>query len=190
MQLLEERIKKDGRIRKGGVLKVDGFLNRQLDPALLSALAEELGARFANAGVTQVLTIEPNAIALATLVAQRLGCTAVFAKKSSRPTTSKEVYSARVHSYTTGRDSEVLLPSRYLSSQDRVLVVDDFLINGSAMNALLDLVRAAGAVAVGAGVAIEYKNAKGGEWIRSQGVRVEALALVDSVDPVRGVCFA
>ena len=189
MQLLKDRIKKDGRIRERGVLKVDAFLNRQLDPALLLELAKEIGTRFGDAGVTRVLTIEPNAIALATFVAQQLGCMAVFAKKSNKPG-KPGTLSAKVHSYTTGIDSDVLLPERYLSSEDRVLVVDDFLINGSAMNALLDLVRAAGATAVGAAVAIEYKNAKGGAWIRSQGVRVEALVTVDKLDPESGVSFS
>ena len=189
MELLKERIKKDGRIGKSGVLKADAFLNRRLDPVLLDALAGELAARYREAGVTTVLTIEPNAIALATFVAAKLGCCAVFAKKSDKAAVKPDVLRAKVHSFTTGKDSDVLLPKKFLSSEDRVLVVDDFLINGSAMNALLDLCRAAGATAVGAGVAVEYKNAKGGAWIRSQGVRVEALATVDSIDPKTGVTF-
>lgn len=189
MKLLEDRIQKDGRIRESGALKLDGFLNRQLDPTLLSELGKEIACRFADARVTKVLTVEPNAIALAAFAAEALGCVAVFAKKSREAKVGAQTLSAKVHSYTTGQDSDVLLPKRYLSAEDRVLLLDDFLIHGSAMNALLELCRSAGATVVGAAVAVEYRNAKGGERIRTQGVRVEALSTVASVDPNRGVTF-
>ena len=189
MQLLRERIRTDGRVKEGGVLKVDNFLNHALDPKLLRALAVELAERFRACGVTRVLTIEPNAIALATFVAEELDCTAVFAKKSRNANLKAGVLRAKVHSYTTGQDSDVLLPARHLGAKDRVLIVDDFLINGSAMNALLELCREAKAEIMGAGVAIEYANAKGGAWIRSQGVRVEALTTVDRLDVKEGVTF-
>ena len=178
MKLLEERIKKDGEVRPGGILKVDSFLNHRIDPQLSFEMAQELKRRFEGEGVNKILTIEASGIALAIMTAYVFGCPMVFAKKSKTKNIADDVWSVEIESFTHGRTNTVLVSKEYLGPQDRVLIVDDFLATGAALRGLRDLVRQAGATVVGAGIAIEKVFQGGGNQLREEGMRVESLARI------------
>lgn len=181
MELLQQRILKDGRVLPGGVLKVDGFLNHQIDPALLYEMALELKRLYAGEKITKVLTIEASGIAIAALAGYVFGCPLVFAKKSKTKNISSDVYSVEVESFTHGNTNTVIVSKEYLKPEDRVLIVDDFLATGAALVGLKALAEQAGATVVGAGIAIEKVFQGGGEMLRSQGLRIESLARIASM---------
>ena len=182
MQLLEEAIKSRGTVYPGNILKVDGFLNHQIDPVILRAIGEEVYRLYKDAGVTKILTIEASGIAIAAICAQYFNVPMVFAKKSAFSNISKSVYKTVVHSYTHNRDYDVLVSKDYLKQNDTVLIIDDFLSNGAALTGLIDLVKQAGANLAGAAIAIEKRFQPGGKILRAQGVRIESLAIVESMD--------
>ncbi len=182
MQLLEDAIKSRGTVYPGNILKVDGFLNHQIDPYILRAIGEEVFRLYKDAGVTKILTIEASGIAIAAICAQFFNVPMVFAKKSASSNISKTVYKTTVHSYTHNRDYEVLVSKDYLKSDDVVLIIDDFLSNGAALTGLIDLVKQAGAALAGAAIAIEKRFQPGGKILRAQGVRIESLAIVESME--------
>lgn len=181
MQLLLDRIKRDGKIRKGNVLKVDSFLNHQMDIKLFSAIGEEFRRRFANENITKILTIEASGIGIACITAQFFDVPVVFAKKQQSKNIDGGVYTSKVESFTHGRVYDIIVAKDYLSPEDRVLIIDDFLANGSALLGLSQLVLDAGATLVGAGIVIEKGFQTGGDLIRGRGIRVESLAVIDSM---------
>ena len=182
MELLQQRILKDGKVLPGGILKVDNFLNHQIDPALLYEMAKELQRLYAGEQITKVLTIEASGIAIATMVGYVLGCPLVFAKKSRSSNISSNVYSVEVESFTHGNTNTVVLSKEYLGPSDRVLIVDDFLATGAALVGLKALAEQAGATVVGAGIAIEKAFQGGGEALRQQGLRIESLARIAAMN--------
>ncbi len=182
MQLLEEAIRNRGAVYPGNILKVDGFLNHQIDPDILRAIGEEVFRLYKDAGVTKILTIEASGIAIAAICAQFFNVPMVFAKKSATSNISKTVYKTTVHSYTHNRDYEVLVSKDYLKADDVVLIIDDFLSNGAALTGLIDLVSQAGATLAGAAIAIEKRFQPGGNLLRAKGIRIESLAVVESMD--------
>lgn len=189
MKLLEERIRQDGIVREGGVLKVDRFLNHQMDVALFQEIGKEFFRLFGAEGVNKILTIEASGIGIACVTAQYFHCPVIFAKKNKTRNIAGGVYTAKVESFTHGKVYDVIVSQDFLVSEDRVLLIDDFLANGSALQGLITLVQAAGAHLVGAGVCIEKAFQPGGDLIRASGVRVEALARVKSMTPDGGVVF-
>ena len=178
MNLLEERIKKDGEVRRGGILKVDSFLNHRIDPQLAFEMAQELKRLYDGEGVNKVLTIEASGIALAILTAYAFGCPMVFAKKGRTKNIAEDVWSVEIPSFTHGNVNTVLVSKEYLGPQDRVLIVDDFLATGAALRGLKELVEKAGGHVVGAGIAIEKVFQGGGNRLREEGMRVESLAKI------------
>ena len=189
VQLLEDRIRKDGVVKEGDVLKVDSFLNHQMDVSLFEAMGREWKRLFDGCGVNKILTIEASGIGMACIAAQSFHCPVVFAKKTETKNIAGEVYRTQVRSYTHGRIYDVIVSKDYLGPRDRLLLIDDFLANGAALSGLLDLSMMAGATVVGAGIAIEKAYQPGGELIRSRGVRVEALARIKSMSESGGVEF-
>ena len=181
MELLEDRILSEGKVRPGGILKVDSFLNHQLDPQLLYEMACELKRLYEGAGVNKILTIEASGIAIASFVGYVFGCPVVFAKKSKTKNISDALYSVDVPSFTHGNVSTVVVSKEYLGAQDRVLIVDDFLATGAALVGLKALVEQAGGTVVGVGIAIEKAFQGGGNLLRAQGLRVESLARIASM---------
>ena len=186
MNFLEERILKDGVVKQGNVLKVDTFLNHQIDVALLDEIAAELKRRFADEPVTKVLTIETSGIAIACSVAREFGVPVVFAKKSKSVNMDGEMYVAEVESYTHKKTNKVIVAKKFLSEGDRVLIVDDFLANGCALQGLISIVDSAGAEVVGCGIVIEKGFQEGGHRIRNLGFRLESLAIVESMNDETG----
>ena len=182
MKLLEDRILKDGRIGAGNVLKVDSFLNHQIDVPFLSELGREFYRLYRDEKITKILTIEASGIGIACLTAVYFGVPVVFAKKTPTNNISGDVYTAEVYSYTHERTYAIRLAKDFLLPEDRVLIIDDFLAKGSALLALLKLVHDAGASVAGAGIVIEKAYQPGGGIVRAQGVRVESLARVASMD--------
>lgn len=182
MKALENRIRKDGQVLPGQVLKVGAFLNHQMDVPFVMELGQELARRFEGAGVTKVLTVEASGIALAFAAAYYLRAPLVFAKKNKSSNVSSDVYSAPVHSYTHNRDFQIVVSSEVLHRGDRVLIVDDFLANGCALRGLMEIVRQAGAETIGCSCAIEKGFQGGGDALRKEGVRVESLAIVDAME--------
>ena len=182
MKELEERILKDGLVMDGNVLKVDSFLNHQMDVDLFGQMGREWARRFAGEGVNKILTIEASGIGIACIAATQFAVPVVFAKKNKTKNIAGDVYTARVESYTHGRSYDILVSRRFLLPTDRVLLIDDFLASGEALAGLIHLVRAAGATVVGAGIAVEKAFQEGGTRIRSMGVRVESLARIASMD--------
>ncbi len=181
MELLEQRILTDGRVLPGGILKVDGFLNHQIDPALLYEMAMEIKRLFDGERIDKLLTVEASGIAMAAMTGYVLGCPLVFAKKSKTKNISQNVYSAEVESFTHGNTNTVLVSKEYLCQGERVLLIDDFLATGAALVGLRELVAQAGGVCVGAAVAIEKVFQGGGNRLRAEGLRVEALARVTAM---------
>ena len=189
MQLLEERILRDGEVRGDGVLKVGSFLNHQMDIDLFEAMGAEWRRLFAGEEVTKILTIEASGIGMACIAARYFGCPVVFAKKHKTSNVdSTNVYTARVHSFTHDMDYTVIVERKYLTPADRVLLIDDFLANGEALRGLCKIVSDAGAALVGAGIAIEKAFQKGGDELRAMGVHVESLARIKSMDE-HGITF-
>lgn len=178
MKLLEDRIKKEGRVLPGNILKVDSFLNHQIDVDLYRALGEEWFRLFRNENVTKILTIEASGIGLAVVAAEYFHVPVVFAKKSKSKNIGDDLFSAGATSFTHGYDYSAVVSKRYLHPEDRILIIDDFLAEGSALHALIGLVGQAGATLVGAGIAIEKAFQPGGEKLRAAGVRVESLARI------------
>lgn len=190
MKLLEDRIRKDGIVREGNVLKVDSFINHQMDMELMSALADEFYRLFADAGVQRVLTVEASGIGIACLVAYRFKVPMVFAKKSKTSNIPDTVYTATVKSYTHGNVNQIMVSKEYLPAGERVLLIDDFLARGEALEGLRSLVEQAGSTVVGAGILIEKAFQDGGARLRREGMRVESLARVASMSVENGVQFA
>ena len=183
MKLLEERIQKDGKIRDGGaVLKVDSFLNHQIDVELYNEIGKEFFRLFGDEKVTKILTIEASGIGIACIAGQYFDVPVIFAKKSKTTNIDSDVYSAQVMSYTHGQVYGIMVEKEFLTAQDRVLIIDDFLANGAALDGLMELVNQAGATLVGAGVCVEKAFQPGGARIRASGVRVEALARIKSMN--------
>ena len=186
MNFLEERILKDGKVKPGNVLKVDSFLNHQLDITLLEQIGAEFCRRFADVPITKVLTIEASGIAIAYPVARMLGVPLVFAKKSRSVNISGKTYVAEVRSFTHGNTNRVIVAKKFLCPEDRVLLIDDFLADGSAMQGLISIVESAGAEVAGLGIAIEKGFQEGGSRIRNLGYRLESIAIVDAMDAETG----
>lgn len=189
MQELKDRILSEGVVIGDSALKVDSFLNHQLDPAFTLRMGQELATRFADAGITKVLTVEASGIAVAMAVALPLGVPVVFAKKKKAITQDGETYSAEVFSFTRKESVQVTVTRRFLSAQDVILVVDDFLAHGEALKGLVDIVGQAGARLAGAGIVIEKYFQGGGATLRAKGVRIESLAVIERMGP-EGVRFA
>lgn len=187
MKLLEERIQKDGVVKAGGVLKVDSFLNHQMDVDLFDAMAEEWKRLFANRPINKILTIEASGIGIACIAARHFHVPVVFAKKAKSINIDGEVYATQIHFFTHGREYEVIVSRKYIGPEDHVLILDDFLANGCALEGLMSLVKDAGAVVEGVGIAIEKGFQRGGDRIRATGVQVESLAIVDSMDEKTGL---
>lgn len=189
LKLLEDRIRRDGIVRDGGILKVDSFLNHQMDVAFFTEMAKEFERLYHNCGVNKILTIEASGIGVACITAQVFGCPLVFAKKSKTLNIAGDVWTSRVHSFTHNRDYDIIVSKDYLTSADRVLLIDDFLANGAALRGLIDLCSQAGAEVVGAGICIEKAFQPGGDLIRGSGVRVESLARIRSMSAADGIEF-
>ena len=181
MELLEKRILSEAKVKPGNILKVDSFLNHQLDPALFYEMAQELKRLYEGEKITKVLTIEASGIALAIMAGYVFGCKAVFAKKSKSKNISDDVYAVEVESFTHGNTNTVVLSREYLSAGDRVLIVDDFLATGAALVGLADIVKQAGAELVGVGIAVEKAFQGGGDRLRAEGMRIESLARIASM---------
>ena len=190
MKLLEERIRTHGKIREGGVLKVDSFLNHQMDVELFAEIGKEFKRRFAGCEINKILTIEASGIGIACITAQYFDCPVIFAKKSQTKNIAGEVYTAKVESFTHGRVYDIIVAKEFLGPGDRVLIIDDFLANGAALMGLSKLVEDAGATLVGAGIVIEKAFQPGGDRLRAKGLRIEALARVQSMNEETGVTFA
>ena len=181
MKCLEDRILKDGKCFPGGILKVDSFINHQMDPALMQRMAEELVRRFSLHDINKVITIEASGIAPAIMVGAILNVPVLFAKKA-KPSTMQNMLVSEVYSFTKGRSYTVCVSAEYLTKEDNVLFIDDFLANGNAAKGILDLVNQAGTTLKGMGFLIEKGFQEGGKHLRSMGVHVESLAIIDSLD--------
>lgn len=182
MNFLEERILRDGIVKEGNVLKVDSFLNHQMDIELLEEIGREFYRRFADKGITKVLTIEASGIAIAYAAARCFGVPMVFAKKAKSINIDGDVYTSEVESFTHKNKNKVMVSKKFLSEDDNVLIVDDFLANGCALQGLISITEAAGATVAGIGIAIEKGFQYGGRSIRNLGYHLESLAIVDSMD--------
>lgn len=182
MQQMEEKILKEGQVLPGGILKVGNFLNQQIDTAFLSEIGKEIANLFDGSDATKILTIESSGIAIAVAAGIIMDIPVVFAKKHKTSNVDGDIYSTKVHSFTHGTDYDVVVSNDYLLSDDRVLLVDDFLANGNALRGLVDLCEQAGAEVVGAAVAIEKRFQGGGDALRAEGIRVEPLACIESMD--------
>ena len=184
MNFLEDRIMRDGIVKPGNVLKVDSFLNHQMDVALIDEIGRELYRRFGDAGVTKILTIEASGIAIAYAAARYFGTPFVFAKKSKSINIDGDVYAAEVESFTHKCKNTVIVSKKFIHAGERVLIIDDFLANGCALEGLIAIVESAGAEVAGIGIAIEKGFQGGGDKIRKKGYRLESLAIVESMDHV------
>ena len=182
MNFLEERILKDGIVKDGNVLKVDSFLNHQMDVELLDKIGEEFHRRFADKKITKVLTIEASGIAIAYAVARCFGVPMVFAKKAKSINIDGDMYTAEVESFTHKNKNQVIVSKKFLSKEDHLLIVDDFLANGCALQGLISISEAAGATVEGIGIVIEKGFQYGGRSIRNLGYQLESLAIVDAMD--------
>lgn len=186
MKLLEERIRKDGTVKAGNVLKVDSFLNHQMDIDLFNEMGKEWARLFADRKITKILTVEASGIGIACVAAQHFHVPVVFAKKSQSVNIDGEVYSTKIESFTHKRVYDVIVSKKFLHPEDHILIIDDFLANGCALEGLIDIVNKAGATVEGVGIAVEKGFQKGGDLIRSKGIRVESLAIVESMDDKTG----
>ena len=186
MNFLEERIAKDGVVKPGNVLKVDSFLNHQMDVTLMDQMGEEFKRRFADKTITKVLTIESSGIGIACSVARAFQTPMVFAKKAKSINIDGDVYVAEVESFTHKTTNNVIVSKKYLSPDDHVLIIDDFLANGCALTGLISIIESAGATVEGIGIAIEKGFQPGGSLIREKGYHLESLAIVDAMDAETG----
>lgn len=189
MKLLEDRILKDGHIGADNVLKVDSFLNHQIDVSFVCELGKEFYRLFKDESITKILTIEASGIGIACLAAQYFGVPVVFAKKTKTINIYSDTYNATVHSYTHKKDYDIVVSKEFLSKEDNVLIIDDFLAKGSALTALLMLIEKAGAKTAGAGIVIEKAYQGGGNLVRDMGIRVESLAKIKSISKKDGIVF-
>ena len=186
MQLLEERIRKDGIVKPGNILKVDSFLNHQMDIELFDQMGAEFKKRFADRPINKILTIEASGIGIACVVAQHFGVPVVFAKKTKSINIEGEMYTAEVESFTHKCKNQVIVAKKFLSEEDHVLIIDDFLANGCALQGLIQIVKSAGGTVEGIGIAIEKGFQSGGTVIRNLGYHLESLAIVDGMDASTG----
>ncbi len=186
MELLKDRIRKDGKIKAGNILKVDSFLNHQMDTDLFTEIGKEFKRRFQDAEVTKILTIEASGIGIACIAAQNFRVPVVFAKKTQTKNIAGDVYTTKVQSYTHGRIYDIIVAKEFLGKGDKVLLIDDFLANGKALEGLIDLVEVSGAELAGAGIVIEKGFQAGGDALRKRGIRLESLAIVESMDEKTG----
>ena len=186
MKLLEDRIRRDGVVKEGNVLKVDRFLNHQMDIELFQEIGKEFKRRFANENVNKILTIEASGIGIACIAAESFHVPVVFAKKTQTKNITGEVYTTQVESFTHGRIYDIIVSKEFLGKGDRVLLIDDFLANGKALEGLAQLVQDSGAELVGAGVVIEKGFQRGGDAIRAKGIHLESLAIVESMNDKTG----
>ena len=186
MKLLEERIRKDGIVKEGNVLKVDSFLNHQMDPDLFNEMGKEFKRLFADKPINKILTIEASGIGIACIVAQHFHVPVVFAKKSQSINIDGDVYSTKIESFTHKKVYDVIVSKKYIGKDDHILLIDDFLANGCALEGLIDLVQSAGATVEGIGIAVEKGFQEGGKRIREKGVQLESLAIVDAMDSKTG----
>lgn len=182
MKRLQEKIRKDGTVLSGDVLKVDTFLNHQIDPPLMKAIGEEFAERFKDAGITKILTIESSGIAPAMMTGLVLGVPAVFARKRKSLTLIEHLYTASVHSFTKNETNDISVSKDFIGATDTVLILDDFLANGQAVLGLLDIVEKAGAKLAGVGIVIEKGFQPGGKMIREKGIKLESLAEIASLE--------
>ena len=186
MQLLKDRIRKDGKIKSGDVLKVDSFLNHQMDIKLFEEIGKEFKRRFSDADINKILTIEASGIGIACIVAQYFDVPVVFAKKSKTKNIAGDVYTTKVESFTHGKVYDIMVAKEFLGAGDKVLLIDDFLANGKALEGLAAVVKDSGAELIGAGIVIEKGFQPGGDRLRADGNRVESLAIVESMDEKTG----
>ena len=186
MNFLEERIQKDGVVKEGNVLKVDSFLNHQMDISLFEKIGEEFKRRFADNNINKILTIEASGIGIACIAARHFDVPVVFAKKSRSINIAGDVYVAEVESFTHKNVSQVIVSKDFLGPKDRVLIIDDFLANGCALQGLISIVQQAGGTVEGIGIAVEKGFQNGGKIIRNLGYQLESLAIVDAMDPATG----
>lgn len=186
MQLLKDRIRKDGKVKEGNVLKVDSFLNHQMDVRLFREIGKEFKRRFAGEEINKILTIEASGIGIACVTAEEFAVPVVFAKKTQTKNIAGDVYTTKVESFTHGRIYDIIVSKEFLGEGDKVLIIDDFLANGKALEGLAELVKLSGAELVGAGIVIEKGFQIGGELIRSRGIHLESLAIVESMDDKTG----
>lgn len=189
MELLKQRIRQDGKVKGTDVLKVDSFLNHQMDVKLFAEIGKEFKRRFADCEINKILTIEASGIGIACVAAQYFECPVIFAKKNQTKNIAGDIYTAEVESFTHGRVYQIRVAKEFLNPGDKVLIIDDFLANGAALMGLSKLVVDAGAELVGAGIVIEKAFQPGGDLLRAQGVRIESLARVKSLSETDGVEF-
>lgn len=181
MELLKQRILKDGVVKPGNVLKVDSFLNHQMDIDLFNQIGKEFKHRFAQSPITKILTIEASGIGIACIAAQYFDVPVIFAKKSQSINLDGDMYVTKIESFTHKRTYDVILAKKFLNADDHVLIIDDFLANGCALLGLIDIVTSAGAVVEGAGIVIEKGFQNGGKLVREKGIHLESLAIIDSM---------
>lgn len=186
MNFLEERIAKDGVVKEGNILKVDSFLNHQLDVELFDQMGAEWKNRFEGIEVNKILTIEASGIGIACIVAKHFGVPVVFAKKTQSVNLDGEMYTAEVESFTHKNKNQVIVSKKFLSEKDKILIIDDFLANGCALQGLISIINQSGASVSGIGIAIEKGFQTGGQIIRNMGYKLESLAIVESMDPTTG----
>lgn len=182
MELLKQRIRQEGRVLPGNIVKIDGFLNHRVDTKLMREIACEFAARFDTTGITAVLTVEASGIPLGTVCAEELGVPLVFAKKAKSDNIEGGLYHSDIYSYTYKRKVTLLVSQQWLGPKDKVLIVDDFLANGEALHGLVDIVNQAGAQLIGMGVAVEKGFQQGGAKLRAEGVNLKSLAIIDKAD--------
>lgn len=187
MNFLEERIQKDGIVKPNNVLKVDSFLNHQMDISLMEEIGREFRRRFGDKNITKVLTIEASGIGIACFVAKEFGVPMVFAKKSHSINIDSEVYVAEVESFTHKKKNNVIVSKKFLNEDDHILIIDDFLANGCALQGLIAISKSAGASVEGIGIVIEKGFQIGGQVIRNLGVHLESLAIIDAMDAETGI---
>lgn len=188
MKQFQDRIRTEGRVLPGNIIKVDGFLNHRVDTALMRSMAKEFKSRFDLTGLTLVLTVEASGIALATICAEEFGVPLVFAKKAKSDNIEGGLYKSEIYSYTYKKQVTLIVSGQWLKSSDKVLIIDDFLANGEALRGLVEIVQEAGAELLGIGVAIEKGFQPGGQKIRDAGVHLESLAIIESADET-GIVF-
>ena len=189
MELLKERIRRDGKVKGTDVLKVDSFLNHQMDVELFAEIGKEFKRRFADREVNKILTIEASGIGIACVAAEYFHCPVIFAKKSQTKNIAGDVYTTKVESFTHGRVYDIIVAKEFLGPGDKVLLIDDFLANGAALEGLAKLVKDSGAELVGAGIVIEKAFQPGGDRLRAEGLRIESLARINSMSEETGVEF-
>ncbi|WP_040286777.1 xanthine phosphoribosyltransferase [Sporosarcina koreensis] len=185
MQLLKNKIMEEGKVLPGNVLKVDSFLNHQIDPALMQAIGDEFAEKFGQSGLTKILTLESSGIAPSVMAGLKLGIPVVFARKRKSLTQNSALYSASVYSYTKQESNEISVSQAHISGDDTLLIIDDFLANGQAVLGLLDIAEQSGASVAGVGIVIEKGFQPGGDMLREKGCRVESLAIIESLENSR-----